>query len=395
MTNTGLTIVQRALLAGEDLGAATISWGRRPEPPSRIAPTDRDLRLMAVLYGANFLSMSHLTALGWGFSCERAAQMRLKRLHDAGYVDHFRPASAYGRAEWNYRLTSVGFSALRECEMVPDERRYTPVPLTSISYAEHDLQLASVVLHIARDAARNGNEALIGQMPFRWLGPRSGHIEIDGDGETERSPAAQLPPDTHLFPAGSRTGYLEPDATLIGGSGEDQFAVLIEYDRTERPHKQIDRLRRYDRWLLDGWRKGPFAAHAIPPAVIFLTSREGPLGRLIETADETFSAGYGGEHTHPREDTYPARQRVLFASREQIFAGDWMMRRTPSLPPALREQKAVCEPRLIEYDVLSLFAEAARSSRRAAESVAQNSSRAIAGSPVWVFGYVLVWGLRS
>jgi Replication-relaxation len=315
-----------------------------------------------LLYGANFLSTSHLTALGWGFSQERAAQMRLKRLHDAGYVDHFRPVSAYGRVEWNYRLTSLGFSALRlrECEMVPDERRYTPAPLTSISYVEHDLQLASIVLHIAQEAAVDGQDAPIAQMPFRWLGPRNGHIEIDGDGETERSPAAQLLPGTHLFPAGSRTGYLEPDATLIGGSGEDLFAVLIEYDRTDRPHKQIDRLRRYDRWLLDGWRKGPFAAHAIPPAVIFLTSREGPLSRLIETADETFFASYGGEHTHPSEDTYPARERVLFASREQVLAGDWAMRRAPSLPAALREEPGVCEPRVIEYDLSSLFAEAAR-----------------------------------
>ena len=167
MTVTGRDLVQRALLAGEDLSAATIQWGRRPEPPPRLALTDRDLRLMALLYGANFLSMSHLTALGWGFSRERAAQMRLKRLHDSGYVDHFRPASAYGRAEWNYRLTSVGFSALTAREMVTDERRYTPVPLTSISYAEHDLQLASIVLHIAQDAAGDHEQALIAQMPFR------------------------------------------------------------------------------------------------------------------------------------------------------------------------------------------------------------------------------------
>ncbi len=45
---------------------------------------------MALLHGANLLSTSHLTALGWGFSRERAAQMRLKRLHDSGYVDRFR-----------------------------------------------------------------------------------------------------------------------------------------------------------------------------------------------------------------------------------------------------------------------------------------------------------------
>jgi hypothetical protein len=49
---------------------------------------------MALLHGANFLSMSQLTVLGWGPSSERAAQMRLKRLRDAGYVDRFRPACA-------------------------------------------------------------------------------------------------------------------------------------------------------------------------------------------------------------------------------------------------------------------------------------------------------------
>jgi hypothetical protein len=197
-------------------------------------------------------------------------------------------------------------------------------------------------------------------VPFRWLGPRNGHIEIDGDGETERSAAAQLPPGTSLYPVESRTGYLEPDATLIGGSGEDLLAVLIEYDRTERPHKQIDRLRRYDRWLLDGWRKGPFALHAMAPAVIFLTSREGPLNRLIETADETFSASYGRRaHASSRRHTYPARERALFVSRKHLLAGDWMMRRTPSLPAALREEPAVCEPRFIKYDLPSLLAEAA------------------------------------
>jgi hypothetical protein len=92
MTNIGLGIVHRALLASEDLSAATIQWGRRPQPSPPVALTDRDLRLMALLHGANFLSTSHLTVLGWGPSRERAAQMRLKRLHDSGYVDRFRPA---------------------------------------------------------------------------------------------------------------------------------------------------------------------------------------------------------------------------------------------------------------------------------------------------------------
>ena len=170
--------------------------------------------------------------------------------------------------------------------------------------------------------------------------------------------------------------------------------MLIEYDRTERPHKQIDRLRRYDRWLLDGWRKGSFAAHAIPPAVIFLTSREAPLSRLIETADETFSASSGGEHTHPRDDTYPARGRVLFASREQVLAGDWMMRRTP----ACRRRFASNRPSVSHASSSTTCRRSSRrlfvSLLRAAESAAQGV-RPIAGPPARVFGWVVVWGLRS
>ena len=100
-------------------------------------------------------------------------------------------------------------------------------------------------------------------MPFTWKGPRSGRIDVDTTEEVERSQAAELPQGTAPYTEDSRHGYLEPDATLIGRSGEDTWAVLIEYDRTERPHKQIDRLRRYDHWLLNGWREGHFAAHSI------------------------------------------------------------------------------------------------------------------------------------
>ena len=146
------------------------------------------------------------------------------------------------------------------------------------------------------------------------------------------------------------------DATLIGGSGEDRFAVLIEYDRTDRPHKQIDRLRRYDWWLLEGWRETHFARHSMPPAVVFVTSRERPLRRLVETADRVLSAWYGHRHASAREGTHPAREQILLTSRERIRARDWTMERTPSLPPVLRVQLDVCSPRSVVYDMPSMFA---------------------------------------
>ena len=179
---------------------------------------------------------------------------------------------------------------------------------------------------------------LIDRMPFTWKGPRSGRIDTDTTEEFERSAGRRATAGD--APARRRQPSRLPGARRHAHrrSGDDLWAVLIEYDRTERPHKQIDRLRRYDHWLLDGWREGHFATHSIPPSVIFLTARERPLRRLIETADQTFSAWHGREDAGPREGTHPARERVVFTSRERVLAGDWTILRTPSLPPELREE---------------------------------------------------------
>jgi hypothetical protein len=378
MTAT-LPVGDRMLRAGIGLSAGTIQWGRRSECPAPIGLTARDLRLLALLHDTNYLSTSQLTVLGWGMA-ERAAQERLKRLHDAGYLDRFRPLVARGTSEWNYRLTRAGWQALVAHDMPADGRHYTPAEITSISYTEHDLQLAAIVLLIATAAAAPGPGGLLDRMPFQWQGPRSGRIDpheplnpTSGERQDhradsieprtaeqpERSAAASLPQGTRLHPGRSRPGYLEPDTTLIGRVGDERFAVLVEYDRTDRPHKQVDRLRRYDHFLLDGWRHTHFAEHATPPSVLFLTAREQPLTRLIQTADQTFTAWHGAEHSTTREGTHPARQRVVFTSRDRIMKGDWTMHRTPGLPPDLRDpaSNGACVPRPIAYDLPALFAQ--------------------------------------
>jgi Replication-relaxation len=375
---TATPVDERMLNAGVGLSAGTIQWGQRPEQPVPVALTIRDLRLMALLHDTNYLSASQLTLLGWG-SAERAAQERLKRLHDAGYLDRFRPLAAHGTREWNYRLTQTGWQALAAQDMPADGRHYTPAEITSISYTEHDLQLAAIILHIATTAAAPGPGGLLDRMPFQWQGHRSGRIEpgtlldrapgkrqrhhgdrIEPDSapQLKRSSAASLPEGTRLHPGRSRPGYLEPDATLTGRVGDERFAVLIEYDRTNRPHKQLDRLRRYEHFLLDGWRHTRFATHATPPSVLFLTAREQPLARLIQTADETFTAWHGAQHATAREGTHPARQRTVFTSRQRILEGDWTMQRTPSLPPDTRDPAngSTCVPRPVAYNLPALFA---------------------------------------
>ncbi len=62
----------------------------------------------------------------------------------------------------------------------------------------------------------------------------------------------------------SKRGYLEPDATLRGRmKGGQPLVVLFEVDLTEKATKQVDKLRRYDRFLLDGWKHSQWNAGTI------------------------------------------------------------------------------------------------------------------------------------
>jgi hypothetical protein len=352
---SAVSIAQRSARGGWALVEQTIMWGRRPVTPQRIALTSRDLRLMAALYEAGFLSASQLTLLGWGRESD-AASRRLLRLHDSGYLDKFRPPALSGSCEWNYRLTRKGWQTLLAHGIFEDGRTYRPVELYSISYAEHDLQLAALILHIANTAA-SGTGPLIDRMPFLWQGARSGRIDPRHLSPPEElSDVARLPQGTQLHPEESLPGYLEPDATLTGEVDGQCFAVLIEYDRTRRPHKQIDRLRRYDHFLLDGWRHTQFATHAIPPTVLYITATPGPLPALIRTADRTLTAWHGPPHANPSQGVYPGRQRILFTSAHQIQAGAWEMHRVPGLPATLREDSTV-EARTSSFDLPGMFSQ--------------------------------------
>jgi hypothetical protein len=384
------SIAERAIRSGEGLSLLSVQFGARGGDSPRMLLTERDLHLMARLVDVNYLSTSQLMLLGWASSRTRAAQQRLKVLHDAGYIDRFRPVRMVGTAEWIYRLSRKGWKALGAHGMRKGGTRFKQAAFTSLSYTEHDIELSSVVLHIAQEAGGSSSHGLIDTMPFQWIGPRSGRIpwpgprrpRIDQEGQDglewepgddlepkrkhiPRSQAAYLPPGTHMHWSGSRSGYLEPDATLIAGSDNERFAVLIEYDRTDRPHKQIDRLRRYDWWLLEGWRDTEFAAHASSPDVLFITSRERPLRRLVETADKTFSAWYSHGHAGPREGTHPARKRTFFTSRERILEGDWSMEKTPDRPRGVREHEEVFTPWSVLYELPAALSRCATPSQDA------------------------------
>jgi hypothetical protein len=253
-----------------------------------------------------------------------------------------------------------GWRLLAERGMCAEEKSYTPADIHSIAYVEHDLQINALVLDIAR-RAHAGDGPLLDAMPFSWHGPRRGEIDpreeqpSQGDCEWRSS----LPPV--FYEAGSREGVLKPDATLILGGAEPCQAVLIEFDRTARPHKQLDRLRRYDWFLAGGWIDGRFAGHPIAPAVVLVTLRESTLTALVRAADETLLASRGGSVQDPLQDEYRGRERIVFTTRERLLSGDWRMLRVPRFPPVVRghDRRERVPAREVTMDLPALSAAAA------------------------------------
>jgi hypothetical protein len=82
------------------------------------------------------------------------------------------------------------------------------------------------------------------------------------------------------------------------------------------------------------------------------------LTSLMQTADRALTAWHGAPHAGAREGVYPARERILFTTREKILTGDWEMSRAPCLPPTLRDPAPIgsSTPRTVAYDLPSILA---------------------------------------
>lgn len=335
--------------------------------------TTRDIDVLAALADWGFLGSSVIGAWFWGGDSS-ALRTRLKKLHDAGWVDKFRPKAATGSREWCYQLTDQGLRVVaEEGRLAPEADRHARV-LTSAEYAAHDLQIAALVTLIADRAAKlidpNGRGPLPERAPFRWQGAAWGRVDPTEDPMADGHPKGVF--DVDLFaqdPGSSWEGVLEPDATLLGFSHDEREpdAVLIEYDRTRRPSKQKEKLHRYDRFLSSTWRYCRYAAHPHEPAVIWICAAEAQLKSFVKAADPELTAffcrrpasmSYGLDPYYDNA-TYPGREQIAWTSRERIQAGNWEMLQVPPEPPKLRQQfngQARYEHRTIQLDLTQLFA---------------------------------------
>lgn len=363
----------RSRRAGRGLSAAGIEWGRPPsqhrnsiEPPSTrgMVVTDRDIEILAALHDYGYLTTSMIGLLFWGYLSD-ATHRRLKVLHDAGLCDRFRPsAPRRGSFEWTYRLTKRGWVLLDDEQRAADDREYNPALLDYIGYAEHDLQLGSLILDLAHRSADETTEQgpLLDRAGFQWHGPRRGRIDPDQEQlAPQPSVGSKLRTGWTIQRATSRRGVIEPDATLLGISAHtgQPEALLIEYDRTKRPSKQADRFRRYDRFLTESWRDSRYARLPHEPAVLFITAHAAQVESIARAADPHLSAWLGPRNADHADGTYPAREQIAFTSAEHIQDGDWNMIQVPHSPPQHRARRPGarrgCELRTIELALDELF----------------------------------------
>jgi hypothetical protein len=307
--------------AGVDLGAMGIQWGTRPARPPACSVTDRDLRLLRFLHDFGYASTSTLAALFWG-RYGSAVRERLKLLHDAGLVDKLRPrvGRTLGAPEWVYRLTLPGWRVLRTWGSPADDETFRPAKLTSIAYVEHDVQVSALVTTIAARAAgfvgRRG--PLIDAAPFELLGPRSGTVDPRVERAAPNASEASALGVREVRLGTAYPGVLKPDATLVGTDvGGNRTAVMLEFDRTRRPSKQLERLRRYDWFLTVGWRESRYAVLDVEPAVLIVCDDAAAVERFAVAADPHLGAFAGGDAVER-----PGREQVAFTSRSGLIEGN-------------------------------------------------------------------------
>jgi hypothetical protein len=330
-------LAERIATAGVGLGALGIQWGRRPASPRPCQITDRDLRVLAFVHDFNYATTTTLAALFWG-RLGTAAQERLKLLHDVGFLDRLRPrvSRTQGSCEWIYRLTDRGWRTLVDTGTAADGLDYTPAELTSISYVEHDIQVAALVTRLAALAARTwGREGpLIDAAPFRLVGPRAGTIDPRYEERApERSERAATWPLAHDVAA---PGVLKPDATLVWeAEGVARLAVMVEFDRTRRATKQLRRLRRYDWFISEGWTQSRYATLLSEPVLLVVCADERQLQPFAQAADTHLNAWLHDRLGATRDDApHPGREQIGFTTRERLMTGNWqLLQVTPAPQP--------------------------------------------------------------
>jgi hypothetical protein len=305
-----------------------------------LAPQGRDLEILRALWRYRFLLTSQIADEWWPGRSLYAAQRRLLRMTAAGWVTRFRPRLSKGKHEWIYQLDRRGFELGKrgwglDGPYIEEEAKWRMRHVTEYSVVEHDLQVNAWVF---------AYHSLVGENLIDWLGPDQGRIDVPATYEPHKRRFRRvdledvtLASDGHHHPRDLRLdhfGPLFPDATLTlyRDSIGAEVDLLVEFDRTRRATKNVDKLRRYDAFLTAWCRMTDRYRHAKQfPYVIFVCPGEQEAHSLMRVADREVTGQYSGYS--PGNWPYPGRERMLFAAEEDIhdgFASAWSLPRHPA-----------------------------------------------------------------
>ena len=333
-----------------------IARGRRHAPTDHPEPQQRDLEILRDLWRYRYLTTRMIAEKWWPGCHLTRAQVRLRRLHDAGWVDRLRPRLNRGSHEWIYHLARPGFGLgqryLRDRDdpYIPREAKWHQRDAIDLDYVWHDLEVNQWMRAYAE---------LLGDQLEDWLGPAEARTHVasrfDPTLRRHRAPTTdQLAPSrgwVRDLRSGEDVRPVFPDAAAVlqPDDGRLPAEVLVEYDRTGRATKNIEKLRRYDTLLCCGWkavdrlrRQAPRAA-VQPSLVIVFVCQPGTLESFIRVADAEV-AGALGFYVRPGHQVHPGREAILFCEAKDLH-GSVDAFRLPELPPGRRTADR-CDPRV-------------------------------------------------
>lgn len=314
--------------------------GRRRTCEGDPEPQQRDLEILRALHRYRYLTTRQIAKTWWPGCHLTRAQVRLRRMHDAGWIDRVRPRLERGSHEWIYLLARDGFrlgqSYVRGADSyIPADAKWRPRDALDLDYIWHDLEVNDWMLAYTRQ---------LGSHEADWLGPAEARIEIESAYDPAKRRHVRLTVD-RVSPRATYVNDLAlgdelwpafPDASVVF----DDYELLVEYDRTGRPTKNVEKLRRYDTLLTIGWRAverlrelSPDPGWS-PPLVVVFVCQPGKVESFMQVADVEVTGLLGSylSSKHLR----PGREGIVFCDVADIESGDLRAWRLPEEPPAAR-----------------------------------------------------------
>jgi protein involved in plasmid replication-relaxation len=304
------------------LPAATFYWEDSGRPARRMALLDRELEVLRHLHQFRIETSSRLA---WEFyrDCDRSrAQRRLKAL--AGYVRRGRFRVRRGSLPLIYALTKRGFEAARArydaaaLPYIPVDAKWQERVPGVIQAFEHDLRASGAIMELAGWIRSLEYEVEIG-------GPSQARVPVPTtfDRNRQRHVRIQLTTiSTTLSVGGLRLGFefrdIAPDGVLRLGEDESSRAeILVEFDRTGRPSKNIDKLRAYDSFLSAWWKYSDRLSGRRAPIVVFVCMSPAVVEGFLTAAGEQLVGRVRREQGRP--DGFPGRWRTFFCCEDDLY----------------------------------------------------------------------------